>query len=94
MPLTLGAKFARPRVQLWVWGVFTLIWVVLMPIAEFTLLGISLRWIVFQSSFANVASCGTAWVAAMAYLRAHDAHDAAERAAADAKEARDHLVGQ
>jgi len=66
-------RFADPRVQLRFWATWTLIWVVLLPITLVTSLKSSLEWVVFMSLFANAASCGTAAVAALAYVRADSA---------------------
>lgn len=63
-------RFGQPRVQIRFWGVWTTLWVVLLPVTLVTALKSSLEWVVFMSLFANAASCGTAWVAALSYHRA------------------------
>ena len=65
--------FASPRIQLRFWATWTAVWLVLMPVTLFTVLKVSLEWVVFMSLFANAASCGTAAVAALAYVRAASA---------------------
>lgn len=67
------AWLSRPKVQLRFWALWTGVWVVLMPITLATFLKVSLEWVVFMSLFANAASCGTATVAALAYVRAESA---------------------
>lgn len=52
---------------------WTAIWTLLLPVTLFTYLKVSLEWVVFMSLFANAASCGTATVAALAYVRAESA---------------------
>jgi hypothetical protein len=69
-------RFAEPRVQIWIWGIWTVVWVVLMPITLVTTLKVSLEWVVFMSLFANCASTATAWVAALGYLRSRAVHEA------------------
>ena len=72
----LGAWIARPEVQLRLWGTWTCIWLVLLPVTLVTALKVSLEWVVFMSLFANAASCGTAWVAALSYHRARRVDEA------------------
>lgn len=68
--------FTSGRTQIWAWGIWTVIWVVLMPITLVTALKVSLEWVVFMSLFANCASTGTAWVAAMGYQRSRKVDEA------------------
>lgn len=65
--------FTQPPVQLRFWALWTAVWLILMPITLATFLKVSLEWVVFMSLFANAASCGTAAVAALAYVRADSA---------------------
>lgn len=80
----LASFIAQPNVQLRLWGAWTLIWLILMPITLITVLKTSLEWIVWLSLFANVASCGTAWVAALSYHRARRVDEANLHAKLDA----------
>lgn len=68
--------FGHPRIQLRFWGIWTIAWLVLLPITLVTGLKTSLEWVVFMSLFANAASCGTAWVAALSYNRARRVDEA------------------
>jgi polyferredoxin len=70
-----------PRFQVRIWTIFTAMWVVLTPVTMLTVLSSSVPWLEFMSLFANAASCATALVAALAYVRA---------ASADAKA--DHVI--
>lgn len=72
----LVAWFTAGRTQIWAWGIWTVIWVVLMPVTLVTGLKVSLEWVVFMSLFANCASTGTAWVAAMGYQRSRRVDEA------------------
>jgi hypothetical protein len=63
-------------VQLPLWGFWTIVWLILMPVTLVTTLKVSLEWVVFMSLFANAASCGTAWVAALSYHRARRVDEA------------------
>ena len=65
--------FSQPKTQLHFWAAWTAVWVVLLPVTLATFLKVSLEWVVFMSLFANAASCGTATVAALAYVRAESA---------------------
>lgn len=67
--------FIAPKTQIWAWGIWTLVWLVLMPITLSSGLKTSLEWVVFMSLFANCASTGTAWVAAMSYGRSKSVAD-------------------
>ncbi len=51
-------------------------WVVLMPVVMLTALSHSVPWLNWESLFANAASCGTAWVAALSYFRARRVDEA------------------
>jgi hypothetical protein len=79
-----GQWVSLPRVQLRLWGTWTCIWLVLMPVTLVTVLKASLEWVVFMSLFANAASCGTAWVAALSYHRARRVDEANLHAKLDA----------
>ena len=68
--------FIAPKTQIMAWGIWTLVWLVLMPITLASGLKTSLEWVVFMSLFANCASTGTAWVAAMSYGRSKAVDDA------------------
>ncbi len=67
--------FIAPKTQIMAWGIWTLVWLVLMPITLASGLKTSLEWVVFMSLFANCASTGTAWVAAMSYGRSKAVDD-------------------
>lgn len=67
------AYVETPRHQLRLWVTFTVSWMVLTPVTMLTTLAHSVPWLEFMSLFANSASCGTAAVAALAYVRAASA---------------------
>jgi hypothetical protein len=71
-----AAWVGLPKVQLRLWGFWTLTWIVLMPVVMLSALNHSVPWLNWESLFANAASCGTAWVAALAYTRARSVDDA------------------
>lgn len=68
--------FTAGPTQIWIWGIWTIVWVILLPVTMVTALKVSLEWVVFMSLFANCASTGTAWVAAMSYHRARRVDEA------------------
>lgn len=68
----------RPSVQVRLWSVFTIVWIVMTPVTLVTALAHSIPWLNFLSLFANTASCGTAAVAALAYHRAANADQKAD----------------
>lgn len=65
--------FTQPQVQLKFWAIWTVVWTLLIPVTLASGLRDSLEWVTFMSLFANAASCGTATVAALAYVRAESA---------------------
>lgn len=65
-----------PIHQIRLWATSTLIWIGLTPVTLLTNLRHSLPWLNFLSLFANVASCGTALVAAWSYHRARRVDEA------------------
>lgn len=72
---------ANPRTQVRWWAFWTCAWAVLMPVTLLSFLATSIPWLQFMSLFANFASCGTALVAAWAYLRARSADEKVDEAA-------------
>lgn len=71
-------RFSEPRVQLRFWAAWTMVWLFLDPVTMFTGLRSSVPWLEEMSLFANIASCGTAAVAALAYVRAASADQKAD----------------
>lgn len=66
----IDAWLERPSVQVRLWATLTVVWILLTPVTMLTSLAEHVSWVSFMSLFANTASCATAWVAAMSYLRA------------------------
>ena len=71
------ARFSEPRVQFGFWIGWTLFWLLMDPVTMLTALRSSVPWLEEMSLFANVASCGTAAVASLAYIRAASADEKA-----------------
>lgn len=67
---------ANPTFQIRWWATWTILWVLIDPVATFTGLQNSVAWVSQMSDFANFASCGTALVAAWSYHRARRVDEA------------------
>lgn len=90
----LSAFIANPANQLRWWAFWTVAWLVLDPITMLTPLRHSVPWVNQESLFANFASCGTAWVAAMSYLRARRVDEANLHAKIDRLQAHTEAIAE